>query len=584
MFRTEHFVQFVFANENDRYYPNCMMETDLHTYLWYQLQKDRFEHVYFVDCDSSGCTVETYDAQSAEQYLQRDSNMLSWLLGSKKTQAKDCRTRFQENKADSIRKWITECTKKDKKQALVMPLDSFCRLFDGEAQEKWLKQLAAHAGLHDSNTVILLLAPLNNEAAINRMTGKDSIFCKSFDGHMLCDSLELLRSGEPEHLFSSLEHNLGSGFTRLDSVTKEMIYNILLHRSIVHPNDAGTPEELEQQARFLTDWCSCSELQSRNDLGWEPGSTLRYTALKEQLEQPGFYEQMISAADEYWPQAVIADIVPLREDALSQAIRKIELPSGFLMWTTEETAAREQFREFQRNISGFWTHPRNGKVADEIQTLLYWFKRASNNEDWNTLNEVLTLMFFCGKHICLGQHRQERFLEICRQYKTCVIEQSEEYFLRKQQEQSLREELAGLWGEAKEHCQTQLDICTVQYTTAHKISTETRIALEALIRDFDSRVDQQAFIDTLQRVNQDVEKTLEQKLVLLDQQHQQLESRNLPNSNTLPEPVNEDILLYNTDEPPIPAVDEENIIPVLPKSGRELAYERAYLMDYDFEE
>ena len=109
MFRSEKFVELVFADPEDSYCLESGMQMNLDAFLWFQLSRAGFHGIYFITGTADDCRVEVLDAPSFDQFQNREKKgLLKKLFGApEKTFDRSCRScRMGEEEYASFRNWI----------------------------------------------------------------------------------------------------------------------------------------------------------------------------------------------------------------------------------------------------------------------------------------------------------------------------------------------------------------------------------------------------------------------------------------------------------------------------------------------
>lgn len=491
MFSTERFVHFVFANVDDTYYLDNMLELDLNGYLWYELKKKGFENVFFFSGTDADCIVETLDSSSGDSYSQRNAPLWSRLFGFSSSESEDKRQSFSDSDISVLCNWITDSlvqSKKQKKQAFVFQLDTISRLFGRQEQLENLKRLIEYSRQSCKRGIIVVCAPIGGSELVEELVGRNSIFMVHSNGHCLSEELYTLRKIPEKPLFQAIQEHMQGCQIQLYIPNREQIRCLLVRRAIKTNDWPESVEVLDKQAAFLTAWCSSESLQKTADLTWAPGRNPKYGALWEKLCTPQFYTALCLQSEQYDLTALEAEpLWAVREDHICSMIHSLCLPDAFLYWVSSADKVHEQFRNFCRRSTTLWSKPINRQSTEYIEKFLYSFQQAVKHEDWATLERILNILSFCADHICTGADRSMEIGELCKLYNSCVVELSFAHTRYQRNYEKVTQQLKTAVGSVRTTLEAQQPIYLAQATATQTAIRETESKLGFIMQDYDLR-------------------------------------------------------------------------------------------------
>lgn len=226
---------FVFAQE-DRYYLDSLVCFDLNRYLYYQLKKDGYQGVFFLQDLKGGCHVATEDKKSADLYSKARSRGVLEKLGKAFGAETDIEnwTYHKRNLYRLSHKNETEL-KNQIIRLLEEPGDCYAFVVPIAVFQELYKDGISRIGLHKAlearqNSCFILLASKKANESLDYLTGeanKDKALVSS-----LCEELEqLARETEKEIIpvFERLRIQLGPCYHVWNQLEKEEIRRMFLH-------------------------------------------------------------------------------------------------------------------------------------------------------------------------------------------------------------------------------------------------------------------------------------------------------------------------------------------------------------------
>lgn len=570
MFQTNRLINFVFTNGNDLYYPNAAMELELGSYLWYQLNKDGFENVFTLSEKKGSYSVSVYDRKAGEVFSAYRKKPLTKFFGLKVSTLREGYQVFDDNSADFTAEWMVEMSRRKNRQeknAIVLPMHVLNRIFSGQADA--LAQLI-DSGTKSGNTLSLIVTLDSSEDSLaDQLFGEQSVLCQDYRHHSLCDELSMITRKPAAPLFTTMSAALGKGCIFLCSPNKNQIQNLLLHNAMEQDCWDASPAEIQKQSEFLALWIRNKQLQKDIQLGWNPGQTVKYTELKQQLSNPRFVHALSAASEVFSAASIRPDAYELtRSDRLSSEILQLSLPQEYLdsRSVLESMQQKKQLEELREKATVIWTKPENKNVLDWIEKALSSFHYSAGEKDWNTLEYNFTLLRFCVDHICLESRRTTEFEKLCEVYEQSVIQVSRQYTKEQKTLETQENMLLTATGNSRKELETYRDIHKIKMANSSQILKDSLTKLSIAMQSFDTRqVNLSGIAETLgelaKHINQDNLSALntyhqytQQKKVEMEN----LSALDVPDSEFYPEEAEDESLEDNTVYSPI--VQDEPLI------------------------
>lgn len=304
---------FVFAQE-DQYYLDSLVCFDLNRYLYYQLKKDGYQGVFFLQDLKGGCHVAAEDRKSADLYNKARSRGVLGRLGRAFGAETDIESwtyhkrnlyRFSHKNETELKNQIIRFLEEPEDHyAFVVPIAVFQELYkDGISRIELHKALEAR-----QNSCFILLASKKANESLKYLTGeanKDKALVSS-----LCKELEdLAQETEKEivPIFERLRIQLGPCYHAWNQLGKEEIRRMFLHGVLF---DAWNIDRdcMQQYVDFSYAWYRSSVLAHRYPDVLPANEWGTIAELEKYLAQPQNLEKLSQA---------IADIMDKAEQGVS---------------------------------------------------------------------------------------------------------------------------------------------------------------------------------------------------------------------------------------------------------------------------
>ena len=422
MFRSEKFVQLVFADPEDSYCLESGMQMNLDAFLWFQLSRAGFHGIYFITGTADDCRVEVLDAPSFDQFQNREKKgLLKKLFGApEKTFDRSCRScRMGEEEYASFRNWIPGQLRREE-QAFVFRLDTFCSMADGPGGEELLRQLVELQN-RQIRSKILLCAPKEVGKTIQLLNS--TVFSHAFGRDHLCnDVYKTLHEAERIPLFDGLKQRMGDAAVFLNDYAQDRI-TALMNAVQNAPGTQFLSEELRAaMAEYLDCWAHSYSIRKRDTVLDTGGAMLSYRDMIQRLQQSKNWKQLARRAKQFREYGGKASVEDYRDSSvctemqthtdLSRRAEKIVIPE-------ENGQAARDYQEVCRLLRTPWNRLPAEQMKQYAGGWLLQLEKACQCHDPNEENILVQALLFACRHLWLepeGNAHIEEAQKICDLY------------------------------------------------------------------------------------------------------------------------------------------------------------------------
>ena len=419
MFPQDALIQFVFANERADIFWNSIFRTDLNRYLFYRLYQDGYPVIYFIDSINSKLSVYHYAGQNTDNYWTKP------FCGSQEYQ---------------LAKWILKkLTKKQRRCAVAVPLDTFCLLFQKE--EKVLRELSEKHKKGECFGTIVLVGSHN--ADNNQPYLMES---PVFD-YLQEDAVLQLRSTKKiDNIYSVLEtYRQRQNCFFLNRYIRESITDLVngvaMRSSYYYPGE----EPVHVIANYLTKYLNCPDMQMSEKRIFDrkfPFICPSYQEIEEQLKKKDIWTllcQQSAAYAQTHPEALKNEMVDAvcqsahfiyHDNSVQMKCMKLCVPGALCDGLYDERTIKtlNQIYHLVR-LSG--NRPVNRKIAAKTDDFIMMFSSAQQKADKDTCFRIAAGILFCVKWMTAQNDKEFLVLDIIRMTEECVRASAKLFSLQK---------------------------------------------------------------------------------------------------------------------------------------------------------
>ena len=405
MLSTDHYLHLVFDHANDFHYTDNLLVLDGEAYLWYVLRRQyHFETVIFVRNTAEGIRVKTFDSDSEQALKVREGGILSFFKArpeapAQHVESRSFRLKELETSETELLDWLLALTKKKelkkKKTAFAMTLGAFEKVYRA-SEESGRQELLERIRRPDGRSVLILRLTPQAERLEEAFLGKDAVLPQ------LSQDIAKALSGLKEPLTAVLDRQLPGQLVCLHQV--EEARNMLLHRAVMKDEWPDSLEALEDQAAYLQACCSgvtrrrevYGQLQ---DAGFR--EELREKAAQLRQKCPGLSMEKALVSEGLLPEQE-KGLTAEYDDPLVRSLQSLQLPAAFPKYS-QWAGGLERIRKNYRTL---WNRPRNALVMGKAELFCREANAACQRQDWDTANDALQLLRFCGEQICAAEKQE----------------------------------------------------------------------------------------------------------------------------------------------------------------------------------
>lgn len=442
MFSYYKFLHFVFADETDTYFIESGTGINFRFYLWYQLCKDEFKAIYFLNGTKQNLKIEFLDQASFQAY---QSKPILGVFGKAKDYDRNNRIQQVENLAKYYA-WMTKQIKKGR-QAFVIPLDVFESLVSGADGERFLEELIDLAGQKTESTVILS-APAKSAQTRQILAGE--VFRHSDpSGRRICSELYvILHKKERVSLYEALYEEMNGAAVFLNVYDRSQIRQLVYGIQYRQAKEVCAEIELEAVTDYLYCWCRSQNMRRDGNALEAPKKPLRFAGLYEQLQSETAWRKLRKAAASFYESKKTKRIETLYPDLArrmdgfycGEANCYEELAKGADTVSLEGYrdcgGSRENIRRFEQFKDQVHT-PANWEISGKVETyvieylerldgvLSSGFGEDGRRDSLETedavgqVSRIIEALEFGGKYLWEkpGVEEQKEILDICEIYR-----------------------------------------------------------------------------------------------------------------------------------------------------------------------
>lgn len=294
MFSYYRFLHFVFADETDTYFIESGTGIKFRFYLWYQLCKDEFKEIYFLNGTKQNLKIEFLDRASFQAY---QSKSILGVFGKAKSYDRNDRVQPVENLAKYYA-WMTKQLKKGR-QAFVIPLDVFESLVSGADGEQFLEELIDLAGQKTESTIVLSAFPESEET--RKLLAGAAFRHKSPSGRRLCGELyDILHKKELVSLYEALYEEMDGAAVFLNVYDRNQLRRLVYAAQYRQAKEVCSEIELEAVTDYLYCWCRSRNMRRGGAALEVPKKSIRFAGLYEQLQSEITWRKLRKAAASFY--------------------------------------------------------------------------------------------------------------------------------------------------------------------------------------------------------------------------------------------------------------------------------------------
>lgn len=426
MFSADHFIHFVFDFYNETHYTDTLLALSPEAYVWYELKRQHIDNALFISENGSSYRLGAYDSDSAAVLKTEKKKLFGKPQADPEQKLYHITYTPQElgTDAQSMLGWLLERqeNQKNKRTALVFTLDAFTTLFQS-ARDKDRKRLLQLCGRPAGRDLLLIRVPMNAREMSKAFLDPQSPL------RQLCPGIRQAAAGPREPLMDALDRQLDRQIFHAYRLSEADTRGMLLRHALVKGDWIDSMRDLEDQAACLYG----------RSLSRDTCATRR--EVYEGLQKEGAQEELRARAAQLrkdYPRLSVADAmlveaVDMRGPApleykteLTKNVRTLILPEEFLLknpqWKAEMAAIREDFRTV-------WNKPLSHAACQFAEDFCTEARSAAKHKDWDTLQDALQMLRFCGGELCGEDAHEEGLTAICEEGKT-VINMSYNLFLQ----------------------------------------------------------------------------------------------------------------------------------------------------------
>lgn len=474
LFSWKEKLYFVFVGRSDRFYCDSLLHLDLETLLWSELRQDHYQSIFYIQRQSSAFRLRVLDHSSHELY--NNTRPSPWF--------QDKYLMYPDQNSicmggDRLRKWLDDRVRKNGagNMAVVFPLLAFSELYDSLPARR---QLDSYINSKISPLTFIIQVPMqldsNHHAAL---MSKGSVFTyHTAVNQALCPSLaELIAKEDGASTLETWKLKLGRGFIELGSMHYERLKS-LMRCVCFQRREVLSEERLLYLTNILYNWWYIRDIQAKVPLrdafvriwmnhfgkeerrqediyralyqylcssnGWK--KFLDRVAVTEKNDSPTtraflksydrsafedrcqvtLYNSVLACvADKQWPARSVSDV----------AGKQSELA----------VVSRGQWDEMLQTLRMPHFAPLPSRRLDDLADYLYYFDRARENKDHETVCRAANAICFAGLNLYRRDSEAFSCSERFQTFKT-YLEYSARYFALHQM--AAEQGQGGVMGEA----------------------------------------------------------------------------------------------------------------------------------------
>ena len=419
MFRSESFIQLVFADPQDIYCLGSGMQLDLNSFLWFQLRKAGYQGIYFVSGAANSCTVESKDMLSFQSFENRTRGGFFKNLFAANNRAYTHENRVSKlegNEYHTFVKWITEQLNKED-QVFIFRLDTFCAMAQGNGGEALLNRLIQMQAQQTHSK--LLLTATDAEKSIAMLNSP--VFLQKHEQGYFCKAVyDIIHAPVRLALFDELKHKLRKDILFLNQYSQKMIAALLCCAQN-HADVLPLPEDVQSAMNCYIDcWAHTDSIREKENI-FGTQKLLSYQELLKWLKNETNWKKLAryalqfrdnggrNAVEDYQEPELKVNITVQTD--LSRKAQLIKIPKA-------DINAAQQYQEICRLLYTPW----NWKPDKQIEQYIYRWLTALEHEDFDCdyqkLNSYMKALLFACRNMWIetGKTLDQEVSEICARY------------------------------------------------------------------------------------------------------------------------------------------------------------------------
>lgn len=399
MFSPKELISFVFANENETYYCEDLLELDLNQYLWKTLH-NQYETVYFLSASGNSFQIHTYGDLTAVKPDISGKPRLFGFIGS--------------SEQEKLESWMLKQlrARPDRAVAFVCSMEDFCRVL---SHDQWKDFLAALSAETKRSGIFVLTAPPTAEET------RDLLLSSPVFERLRETAVTDLRGGELRDLYGPLRRSKWDSCLFLNSFTRERVQGLLLNIAMRHTDRMVGMQKLEQMTDYLMAYLNDPELHRQEPLLSRniPTEYYSYRELYDQLSESDTWSRLKLQSSQYAQSAQgmrsrsVRCETPVLRDRKCYAgkCRMLQLPQ----WARKKDTESLRLGKLLESIHSEVAVPKNRKENPKIVAAAEYFLCQFDillPDDVETCRELLRAVEFCVQRVYATDSECARILDV----------------------------------------------------------------------------------------------------------------------------------------------------------------------------
>lgn len=414
MLSPNRYLHLVFDYDHDFHYTDTLLTLDTEAYLWYTMRcRYRYDAAIFASETNSGICLQVFD-NGSQYVLKPQQSGLFNLFASRspepcRVQPKAFRLQELGTSEEGLLGWLLERTEakelKNKRVALVFSLEAFEAVYRASRERDKQRLLKREKDPDGHSILVLRISPQPRDL--------EKIFLA--EGAILpqiSDEVRKALDGPREPLLNALKRQMRGQLDFFYQIDDAL--NMLVHYALTEDVWEDTLQALRDQADYLQFIYGCAAVKPEDS----PAIPPRHREIAEQLRSAEFRETLrVQAAQlrDRYPSLPVLEamkreellpedygettMVPEYDDSLTRNIRSLCLPEDFLA-IPEYRHWQDTLVQVKSNFRTIWNYPRIQVVCTAAGSFYKEVCGSARRGEWETLNDALQLLQFCGEHIC----------------------------------------------------------------------------------------------------------------------------------------------------------------------------------------
>lgn len=446
MLSPNRYLHLVFDFDHDFHYTDTLLTLDTEAYLWYTMRcRYQYDAAIFASETNGGICLRVFD-NGSQYVLKPQQNGLFNLFASRspepcRVQPKTFRLQELGTSEEGLLGWLLERTEakelKNKRVALVFSLETFETVYHA-SRERDKQRLLKRESHPDGHSILVLRISPRPGNLEKIFLAEDAILPQ------ISDEVRKALDGPREPLLDALKRQMRGQldfFYQIDDA-----FNMLVYYAVAEDAWEDTLQALRDQADYLQFICNCygcTAVKPEDSSAIPP----RHREIAEQLRSTEFRETLrVQTAQlrNRYPSLPILEamkreellpedyqetpMMPEYDDSLARNIRSLCLPENFLA-IPEYRHWQDTLVQIKSNFRTIWNYPRIQAVCSAAGSFYKEICGSAGRDEWETLNDALQLLQFCGEHIC-DKAEQESTLSWILENGMIVLDLSHNIFQR----------------------------------------------------------------------------------------------------------------------------------------------------------